>query len=73
MLVGWPYDSFDCLLFSFKLTFRPWFCPARALFLLQLFIIKVDGNILPGFFEDGKANAESSREGRPEKDKNIQK
>ena len=27
---------------------------------------------MPGFCEDGKANAGSSREGRPEKDKNIQ-
>ena len=35
-------------------------------------ILNVEGNILPWFFEDGKANAESSREGRPEKDKNIQ-
>jgi hypothetical protein len=27
---------------------------------------------LPGFCEDGKANAGSSREGRPENDKNIE-
>ena len=27
---------------------------------------------MPGFCEDGKANSGSSREGRPEKDKNIQ-
>ena len=32
----------------------------------------VGGDILPGFCEDGKANVGSSREGRPEKDKNIQ-
>ena len=33
---------------------------------------KVDGNILPGFCEDRKENVGSSREGKPEKDKNIQ-
>ena len=33
---------------------------------------KVRGNILPGFCEDRKANVGSSRDGRPEKDKNIQ-
>ena len=33
---------------------------------------KVGGNILPGFCEDRKANVGSLRDGRPEKDKNIQ-
>ena len=37
-----------------------------------MYILKVDGNILPGFCEARKANAESSRQGRPKKDKNIQ-
>ena len=32
----------------------------------------VGGDILPGFCEDRKGNVGSSREGRPEKDKNIQ-